>query len=199
MEEAIAHWIPFFRGLNVADSSFFSHPLLPEFLDIYGSQIRTVRGPDYPQDVAFFEALPNLTQLSTHWLGDNVPAVKMPALERLELFTLRSGLSESAGRIDFHFLQNFPNLTHLCLPYMNICEHVTVLSALESYFKKQYGLEGSSRRTLTIFLCPYNDFPSELKTAEKDQVAVPSAGRTVSSEQLCEVRSILDWVFELAL
>jgi hypothetical protein len=55
---------------------------------------------------------------------------------------------------------------------MNICEHVPVLSALGSYFKKQYGLEGSSRRTLTIFLCPYNDFPSELKTAEKEQVAV---------------------------
>jgi hypothetical protein len=93
MDEAIAHWIPFFRGLNVKDSSFFSHPLLPEFLDIHGSQIHTVLGPDYwddvdPKDVAFFEALPNLTQLSTHWLGDNVPAVNMPALERLELFTL---------------------------------------------------------------------------------------------------------------
>jgi hypothetical protein len=178
MEEEIAHGIPFFRGLNVWDPSFFCHPRIPEFLRIYGPQIHTVRGPDNwdnaddvdPDEVAFYESLPNLTQLSTRWLGDNVPNGKMPALERLKLHTIRSELSESA--VDFHFLLNFPNLTHLWLPYMNIVEHVQVLIAFGPYFQNQNGSEGSFRRTLTIFLHPDNDFPSELNAAEKQQVAI---------------------------
>jgi hypothetical protein len=179
VEEEIAHGIPFFRGLNVSDSSFFSHPLLPEFLGIYGSQIHTVHGPEpiycydvVPDEVAFYEALPNLTQLSTHWLGDNVPAVKMPALERLELHSVRSQLSESVETVDFDFLLHFPNLTHLWLPrYMERVQHVQVWGALGRYFNKRNGLkDGSSRRTLTIFLRSYNDFP-ELSTTEREQLA----------------------------
>jgi hypothetical protein len=118
VEEDIAHGIPFFRGLTVRDSTFFSHPLLPKFLRIYGSQIQTVYRSDKvggvgPYEVAFYKALPNLTQLSTGWLGDNVPAVKMPALERLKLHTIRFEVSDRTAKINFHFLLNFPNLTHL--------------------------------------------------------------------------------------
>jgi hypothetical protein len=177
MEEDIAHGIPFFRGLNLRNSSFFSHPRLPEFLALYGSQIYTVHGPDHcgevgPDEVAFYEALPNLTQLSTRWLGDNnVPAVKMPALERLKL---RSEFSDWAAKINFHFLQNFSNLTHLWLPRLKIVEYLQVWGALGSYFKKQNGLlEGSSRRTLTIFLRPHDYFPDKLNTTARAKLAVP--------------------------
>jgi hypothetical protein len=178
MEDEIARGIPFFRRLNVRDSSFFSHPLTPSFLRIYSSQLHTVYhcydGSDVaPEEVAFYEALPNLTQLSTNWLGDSVADGKLPALQRLQLHTEPSVLSKRAvGTIDFHFLLNFPNLTQLWLPYMRIIQEVQVLSALGPYVKKWNGLEGSSRRTLTIFLRPYDDFPSELTTAEKEQVAV---------------------------
>jgi hypothetical protein len=173
MEDEIAHGIPFFRRLTVSDSSFFSHPLLPQFLGIYGSQIHTVHGPDnwedvVPDEVAFYEALPNLTQLSTDWLGDNVPAVKMPALQRLKLHSIRSKFSDWTAKTNFDFLQNFPDLTHLLLPRirMEIVEH------LGPYFKKQNGLEGSSRRTLTISLRPYDDFPDKLNTTERAKLAV---------------------------
>jgi hypothetical protein len=169
MEEETARGIPFFRGLNVGDSSssFFSHPHIPSFIRCYRSQLHTVHGPDHwgdlgPDEVAFYEALPNLTQLSTRWLGDNVPAVKMPALERLKLHSLRSELSKKG--VDFHFLLNFPNLTHLWLPRMKIDEHVQVLCALGPYFKIKNGLEGSSRRKLTIFLHSDDYFPDKLNT-----------------------------------
>jgi hypothetical protein len=158
MDEEFAHGIPFFRRLNVGDSSFFWHPRIPEFLGIYGSQIHTLHGPDYwddvdPDEVAFYEALPNLTQLSIRCLGDNnVPAVKMPALQRLKLHTLRSVFSDLTAKINFHFLQNFPNLTQLWLPRMSLNEIVEVLIALGPYFAIRNGLEGSFPRTLTIFL-----------------------------------------------
>jgi hypothetical protein len=143
VEEDIAHGIPFFRGLNVRDSTFFSHPLLPEFLGIYGSQIQTIYRSDtfggvVPDEVAFYESLPNLTQLSTGWLGGYVPTWKMPALERLKLHTIGFEFSDRTEKINFDFLLNFPNLTHLRLPYMKIVEHVhQVLCALGPYFKKQ--------------------------------------------------------------
>jgi hypothetical protein len=177
IEDEIADGIPFFRRLNVSDPSFFSHPRISEFLALYGSQINTVHNPYYcgdvdPKEVAFYEALPNLTQLSTRWLGDNVPAVKMPTLERLKLHTLRSEFRDRTAKINLAFLQNFPNLTHLWLPYINIVEYLEVWGALGSYFKKRNGLEGSFRRTLTIFLRSYDNFPEELNTAEKEQVAV---------------------------
>jgi hypothetical protein len=35
--------IPLCRGLKVISSAFFSHPLIPEFLHIYGSQIHTIQ------------------------------------------------------------------------------------------------------------------------------------------------------------
>jgi hypothetical protein len=176
MDEKISRGIPFFRGLNVKDSFFFSHPQIPSFLRSYGPQIHTVYSPKYygdvdPKEVAFYEALPNLIQLSTRWLGDNVPAVKMPALERLQLHTIRSKSSDRTAKIDFDFLLNFRNLTHLWLPYMNLAEHVQVLCALGPYFKKWNGLEGSSRRTLTILLRPFFGIsPDKLSPSEKENV-----------------------------
>jgi hypothetical protein len=174
IDEEITHGIPFFRGLNVRDSSFFSHPRIPKFLGIYGSQINTVHGPYCGDDVdrhevAFYEALPNLTQLSTGWLGDKVPAVKMPALQRLKLHTIRSGSSNWTAKNNFDFLQNFPKLTHLWLPRMNIVEHVQVWCAFGPYFKKRNGLEECFRRTLTI--SPFlGACPEELSPSQKENV-----------------------------
>jgi hypothetical protein len=177
VNEEIPHRIPFFRRLNVRDSSLFSHPQILSFLRCYGTQIHTVYRYDNcddvdPDEVAFYEALPNLTQLSTRWLGENnVPAVKMPALERLKLHTIRSEFSDRTEKINFDFLLNFPNLTHLWLPYMSIVDHVQVWGALGPYIKKQNGLEGSSRRTLTISLRPWSGArPEELSPSEKENV-----------------------------
>jgi hypothetical protein len=160
-------------------SSFFWHPRIPKFLGIYGSQIHTLHGPDHwgdvdPDEVAFYEALPNLNQLSIRCLGDDhVPAVKMPALKRLKLHTIRSVFSDLTAKINFHFLQNFPNLTHLWLPTMSLNEIVEVLIALGPYFAIRNGLEGSIPRTLTIFLRSYESyghFPDELSPSEKENL-----------------------------
>jgi hypothetical protein len=77
VDEEIAQGIPFFRALNIGDKYFCSRPLITEFLCIYGTQIRTVygsnkRGDVVPDEVAFYEAKPNLTQLSTNWLEEHV-------------------------------------------------------------------------------------------------------------------------------
>jgi hypothetical protein len=45
--------------------------------------------PNEPEEVA---TLPNLTQFPTRLLGDSVPDVKMPALERVQLRRLRPAL-----------------------------------------------------------------------------------------------------------
>jgi hypothetical protein len=78
--------IPFFRRLKINHCSFFMYPLTPSFLRIYGPQIRTVRNYNneckvVPEQIAFFQALPNLTQLSTYWSPDNLLDVKMPAIK----------------------------------------------------------------------------------------------------------------------
>jgi hypothetical protein len=65
--------------------------LIPEFLHIYGSQIHTVyRSKEVsvdndvvPEEVAFYQtALPDPVA--------NVPGGKLPALERLQILTVRS-------------------------------------------------------------------------------------------------------------
>jgi hypothetical protein len=122
VNEEIAQGIPVFRRLYVGDSSFFSHHLLRSFLLTYGTQIHTVihyvdGNSVVSEELAFYEALPNLTHLSANWLGDNVADVKMPALKRLLLHKVPSEDSEMAAKINFNFLLNFPNLTHLWLPY----------------------------------------------------------------------------------
>jgi hypothetical protein len=144
--------IPFFRGLNITNLSFFSHPLIPSFLRIYASQIHTVYRSEeessdvVPEEVAFYQSLPNLTQLSTHWLGDSVPDVKLPALERLQLHSVGS------TKINFDFLQHLPNLRHLWLPDVTDDEYVKILIALGPYFETRNRWKGSSGRALSIFV-----------------------------------------------
>jgi hypothetical protein len=178
MEHEFPHGIPFFRGLTVGDTSFFSHPLVPKFLAIYGSQIQTVHGPEpgyrfgvVPDEVAFYEALPNLTQLTAGWLGGMNG--KMPALQRLKLHTLRPEFSNGKAKVNFDFLQNLPHLTHLWLPRYYSADQVEVLRALGSYLKKQNTSEGSSRRTLTISLrLPYDCFPDRLNSSARATLTV---------------------------
>jgi hypothetical protein len=174
----IGHGIPFFQGLNIKHSSFFSLPLISSFLRIYGTQICTVYrskeegGYVVPKEVAFYCALPNLTQLSTRWLGDSVPDVKLPALERLQLLTVRSTWSERAAKVNFDFLLNFPNLTHLWLTnVLDWDDNLEVLSALGQYLAIRNVWEESSRKLLTIFVDSYGTVPHKLNLTEKEKLA----------------------------
>jgi hypothetical protein len=149
--------IPYFRGLNVGGISFFTRPLIPSFLRIYGPQIHTVSHHNYDddfvsEDVDFYRSLPNLTQLSTRWLGENkVEDMKMPALERLKLFTVPSTWNERSPGTDFEFLVNFPNLMQLWLTIIDLSEYFEILSALGPYFAIRNGWEERlSRKPLTI-------------------------------------------------
>jgi hypothetical protein len=149
--ESVAQGIPFFKALNNCDKYFCSRPLIPEFLRIYGPQIHTVYGSTEGGDVdadevAFYEALPNLTQLSTNWLEEDMAYLKLPALKRLQLYTI----PPEAAITNFNFLVNFPNLTHLWLPYFGEDEYLEVMSALGQYFAMRNGCKGSSGRTLTV-------------------------------------------------
>jgi hypothetical protein len=149
--ESVAQGIPIFKALNICDKYFCSRPLIPEFLRIYGPQIRTVYGSteggyDDADEVAFYEALPNLTQLSTNWLEEHMADLKLPALKRLQLYTIPS----EAVTTNFYFLVNFPNLTHLWLPYFGEDEYLIVMTALGQYFAIRNGWRGSSGRTLTV-------------------------------------------------
>jgi hypothetical protein len=177
VKEEIAHGIPFFRRLIVTDSSFFSHPLIPSFLCIYGTQIHTVYRPDFcgddvvAEEVAFYHALPNLTQLSTNWLGDNVADVKLLSLERLQLHRIRSELSERAATINFDFLLNFPKLTHLWLPDMELVDYVELLITLGPYFAIRNGWDASLQRTLTIYVDPARPYRVEMNRTERQKLA----------------------------
>jgi hypothetical protein len=178
LDEEIANGIPFFRCLKVMDSSFFSNPLIPELLAIYGTQIHTVFQyavwvHNVSEEVAFYQALPNLNLIcsNTCWVGKEVPDVTIPSLRRLKLNSLPA-LRESVGIFNFDFLLNFPNLTHFSLPDVNNDEYVAFWSALGSYFKKRNGLEGSFRRTLIVYLPPYGRFPEELNTTEREKLAI---------------------------
>jgi hypothetical protein len=173
VDENNAHGIPFFRRLYVWDTSFFSHSLIPGFLRIYGSHIHTVYHPAYgdkvvPNELTFYEALPNLTQLSANWLGDNVADGKMPAVKRLELHTVPSEYSKPAAKINFNFLLKFPNLTHLWLPYCTEDEYFEATSALGQYFAIRNGWKRSKGRTLSIsfFNLELGEFDEELIQTE---------------------------------
>jgi hypothetical protein len=166
VDEESAHRIPLFRGLNILPfldtAFFFLPPLIPEFLRIYGPQIHTISRPNFladvvPEEVAFYQALPNLTQLSVPWLGDNVANVKMPALERLQLLSLHYVDDEMPANTNFHFLLNFPNLKQLWLCYTDEWyESVGILSDLGSYFAVRNGWQGpASGRMLIISVDPH--------------------------------------------
>jgi hypothetical protein len=150
--------IPFVRGLNIKHLSFFSHPLIPSFLRIYGPQIHTVSGYSYgdhvaSKEIAFYKALPKLTQLSTRWLGDNAVDLIFPALERLQLFKVPSTSNERSPGTDLEFLHSFPNLRHLRLSISELSEYLEVLSAFWLYFairNRWEREERSSRKPFTI-------------------------------------------------
>jgi hypothetical protein len=174
VNEEIAHGIPFFRILNIRHSSFCSNPLIPSFLRIYGPQIRIVDGSYevgdvVPHEVAFYEALPNLTQLSTNWLGNNVADVKMPALNRLQLYRIPYQGSERAEKLNFHFLLNFPKLIHLWLPCWCEDDYLGAMSALGQYFAIRNEWVGSSGKTLTI---SFND----IRPGDFDEELIPTEG-----------------------
>jgi hypothetical protein len=164
--------IPFFRRLNIKHCSFFMNPLTPSFLRIYGPQIRTVRnynneGKVVPEQTSFYQALPNLTQLSTYWSPDNLLDVKMPAMQRLTLDLVLSALSDRAKKT---FLLNFLNLTHLWqTPLRGWNEYLEVMSALGSYLAIRNRWDGASRKPLTIIFevwCFGNPYYDKLEVTE---------------------------------
>jgi hypothetical protein len=180
-EETARDWNLFFRRLDIRCSSFYLSPLIPSFLRTHGDQIHTVDrsecGDDVlPEEVAFIQALPNLVELHTTWLGANAPNVKMRALKHLQLYRIRSESSDDReAEVNLGFLENFPNLTHLGLPYMSYFwdDDVEVLSALGDYLEARRN-GSSSGRTLTICLGWYFEvyrLTEELKPAEKHKVA----------------------------
>jgi hypothetical protein len=194
--EAGAIGIPF-GALNLTgvttSSSFFSDPLIPTFLLDYGPKIHRILNcfewhdvevdiiP--PEELAFYQALPNLTTLSTLSPGENVPEVKMPALRNLKLLTLQSVQEEEENDedddsdtsprlvINVDFLLNCPNLRLLWLPDdMDLEQYVKILTDLGAYFADR---NGSSSSTLMIFIenptFSYDDieFLEELKQTER--------------------------------
>jgi hypothetical protein len=162
-------------------TSFFLHPLIPQFLLDYGPKIHEIRNsiqfnsiqlifissrwckyeePDtIPlEELTFYQALPNLTSLSTLAPGDNVPQKMMPALRNLQLFSLQSAPEEDESVIpslvmNVDFLMNCPNLERLWLPDdTNMDEYVEILIPLGAYFAARNGWGWGSSGTLTIFV-----------------------------------------------
>jgi hypothetical protein len=176
MDEKMLNRVPFFRRLVVKDSSFFLLPLIPKFLHIYGPQLHTIyrnmeAGYPVPAEIAFYWALPNLTQLSTHWLGSHFPNVIIPKLERLQLVTMMYDYDERTPRFNFDFLLNFPNLRELWLPCVDSVQYVEILSTLAPYFAIRNGwmklMKGSSRRMFAISASPRGTLREELNPTEK--------------------------------
>jgi hypothetical protein len=153
-------------------SSFFLHPLIPQFLLEYGPKVHRILNSFEcndgevdmipPEELAFYQALPNLTTLSTHSPGENVPQVEMPALRNLKLLSLQSVQDEEENDedddsdaspplvINVDFLLNCPNLQLLWLPdEMDLEQYVKILTDLGAYFAHR---NGSSWPTLTIFI-----------------------------------------------
>jgi hypothetical protein len=184
-EETARDGILFFRRLDIRYSPFFLSPIIPSFLRTYGDQIHTVYRADcdddvLPEEVAFIQALPNLVELHTSWLGPNAPNVKMRALKHLHLYRRQFESSDDSrewgAEVDLGYLHNFPNLTHLGLPYaLGLWdEDVHLLSALGDYLEGRRKESSSSGRTLTISLGWYFEVYrhiEELNPAERQKVA----------------------------
>jgi Leucine-rich repeat (LRR) protein len=171
-----------FKTLNFnktrASSSFYSHPLLPSFLQTYGPQIHRIHTPygfflhpnaEYKVEVppekelAFYQGIPNLIHLSlfTSTVEENVPLPtieeeKLPFLRQLQSFSIQlacysdSDSCEVIRNIDF--LRHCPNLRKLTLNEMPLVESVKVLTALGDYFVARNGWKGGIPPTLTIFI-----------------------------------------------
>jgi hypothetical protein len=161
-------------------SSFYSHPLLPSFLQTYGPQINRIHTPsgfflhsnaesefdELPpeKELAFYQGLPNLTHLSlfNSNLEENVPLPtveeeKLPFLQHLHAISIEFGgyyeNNESPDVIrNIDFLRHCPNLRKLTLPSMPLVESVKVLTALGDYFASRNGWKGGAPPTLSIFI-----------------------------------------------
>jgi hypothetical protein len=161
-----------FRSVDLTEvttsSSFFSNPLITQFLIEFGPKIHRIRNSDYYwwnrnretkviplEELAFYQALPNLTTLSTFTPpAENVPQVKMPALVNLQLLSLLI-VPTPPRLVNVDFLLNCPNLQLLWLPDgMELYQYVKILTALGAYFAT---VNASSSRKLRIVVeNPFN-------------------------------------------
>jgi Leucine-rich repeat (LRR) protein len=168
-----------FKTLNFTKtkaSFFYSHPLLPSFLQTYGPQIHRIHTPsgfflhpaadEVPPDkeLAFYQGLPNLIHLSlvTSRVEENVPLPtiekeKLPFLAHLQSFSLQltfNGDHNSSEVIrNIHFLRHCPSLRKLSLPNMPLVESVKVLTTLGDFFAARNGRKGGGTpTTLTIYI-----------------------------------------------
>jgi hypothetical protein len=190
-DEAGTIGIPF-GNLDLSEvttsASFFSHPLIPQFLLEYGPTIHRILNTCQwdagevdiipPEELTFYQALPNLTTLCTLAPGENVPQVMMPALHNIQLFSLQSAPEEDESIIpplvmNVDFLMNCPNLQQLWLPgQLDMDQYVEILIPLGAYFATRNGWGWGSSGTLTIFiensdLVSYNgELVKELSQAE---------------------------------
>jgi Leucine-rich repeat (LRR) protein len=170
-----------FKTLNfehTGASSFYSHPLLPSFLQTYGPQIHRIHTPSgfflHPniepefevppeKELAFYQGLSNLIHLSlfTSKVEENVPLPtieeeKLPFLRNLQSFSIKFvgyeayDSSEVIRNIDF--LRHCPNLRKLSLPDMHMVGSVKVLTALGDYFAARNGYKEGYPPTLRIFI-----------------------------------------------
>jgi hypothetical protein len=165
-ERAGGFEIPF-RSVNFiefTEPSFYSHPLIPEFLLKFGSQIHHAHIPGFFYDVdstmspkesdefAFYQGLPNLIHLSTIRLGKNIPSAEIPFLCHLQFLTIQSPPvpdededediivemyedEDTTVEMNVDFLLNCPKLRKLCLPNMDLTEYIKILTELgKEYF-----------------------------------------------------------------
>jgi Leucine-rich repeat (LRR) protein len=172
-----------FKTLNfeyMRASSFFSHPLLPSFLQTYGPQIHgihtssgfffhpTAEPEVFPpqKELAFYQGLPNLIHLSlvslfTSSLEENVPLPtieeeRLSFLPNLQSFSIHfadyGGYDSSEVIRNIDFLRHCPNVRKLTLDDMPLVESVKVLTALGDYFAARNGWKGGAPPTLSIFI-----------------------------------------------
>jgi hypothetical protein len=168
-----------FKTLNFTKtkaSFFYSHALLPSFLQTYGPQIHRIQTPSgfflHPnadevppqKELSFYQGLPHLTHLSlfTSNLGENVPLPtieeeKLPFLRQLQSFSIRFAGYEVYDSCEvirnIDFLRHCPNLRKLSIHHdMHLDESVKVLTALGDYFAARNGWKEGIPPTLTIFI-----------------------------------------------
>jgi hypothetical protein len=171
-----------FKTLNFEHtraSSFYSHPLLPSFLQTYGPQIHRIQTPsgfflhrnaesevdEVPpeKELAFYQGLPHLIHLSlvTSRLEENVPLPtieegNLPFLRQLQSLTIQFadyvGYDSSEVIKNIDFLRHCPNLRKLSVPHLPFVEFVKVLTALGEYFAARNGWKGGIPPPLSIFI-----------------------------------------------
>jgi hypothetical protein len=164
-----------FKALNFTKtkaSFFYSHALLPSFLQTYGPQLHRIHTPsgfflhlnadsevdEVPpeKELAFYQGLPNLTHLSlfNFYLKENVllplPTIekeKLPFLQHLHSFSIELAVTVFGGEStevirNMYFLQHCPSLRKLSLHDMSLLESVKVLTTLGDKFAAMNGWKG---------------------------------------------------------